>query len=367
MNVSEMLAKPSTAIAEYSPTAAALAGLRERLANVAYDVSTTKGLDVAKRDRAEVRDLRVSLEKKRVELKAPALERSRLIDAEAKRITAELEELEKPIDQQIKAEEARKDEKRKAAEMAEIGRVLSIMEAIGEINMAPALLQRKSAEFIAAELGVMRDAVLDASVYQEMLPQAKEVHIAAIAKVELLLKAKRHDEAESAKMAAERAELEQLRAAAAGQRRKDEAAAKAADDETARVERERLAAEIAAQREQQTRLDAEAAAVRKEADRVAAVERAEAQAKHEASMTDKRGAPNAYLLAKLEMILPLFQEARDALTEITEEQRKRQGISPTLADRMDAAGTYSIDDWRLAGAIDVPGAHIEHRRTLQIK
>ncbi|MBP7610126.1 MAG: hypothetical protein KA760_11550 [Steroidobacteraceae bacterium] len=56
--------------------------------------------------------------------------------------------------------------------------------------------------------------------------------------------------------------------------------------------------------------------------------------------------PHAYLLAKLAMIMPLFQEARDALTAITEAQRRASGISATLADRMDAAGTYSIDDWR---------------------
>lgn len=55
--------------------------------------------------------------------------------------------------------------------------------------------------------------------------------------------------------------------------------------------------------------------------------------------------PRAYLLAKLAMVMPLFQEARDALTAITEAQRKRRGISATLADRMDVAGTYSIDDW----------------------
>ena len=58
--------------------------------------------------------------------------------------------------------------------------------------------------------------------------------------------------------------------------------------------------------------------------------------------------PPAYMLAKLQMVMPLFDEARDALTAITEQQRKLRGISPTLADRMDAAGTYSLDDWEHA-------------------
>ncbi len=56
--------------------------------------------------------------------------------------------------------------------------------------------------------------------------------------------------------------------------------------------------------------------------------------------------PHAYLMAKLSMVMPLFEEARDALAAITETQRRLYGISATLADRMDAAGTYSVADWR---------------------
>lgn len=56
--------------------------------------------------------------------------------------------------------------------------------------------------------------------------------------------------------------------------------------------------------------------------------------------------PHAYLLAKVAMMLPLFEEARDALTAITEQQRVRHGISKTLADRMDVAGTFDLNDWR---------------------
>ena len=62
--------------------------------------------------------------------------------------------------------------------------------------------------------------------------------------------------------------------------------------------------------------------------------------------------PHAYLLAKLAMVMPLFQEARDALTCIREDQRILHGISKTLADRMDIAGTYSLDDWREPQAHD---------------
>ncbi len=63
------------------------------------------------------------------------------------------------------------------------------------------------------------------------------------------------------------------------------------------------------------------------------------------TVQDSEQLPPQYMLAKLQMVMPLFQEARDALTAITEAQRKLHGISSTLADRMDEAGTFSLDDW----------------------
>lgn len=56
--------------------------------------------------------------------------------------------------------------------------------------------------------------------------------------------------------------------------------------------------------------------------------------------------PPDYMAAKLLLVVPVLQEARDALTAISELARKAHGISPTLADRMDAAGTFSLEDWR---------------------
>ena len=96
----ETLDRPAieTSIAEYSPTAAGLADLAHRFKNVVFDVSTTKGDKEARAARLELVRLRTGLEAKRKELKAPALERSRLIDAEAKRITDAILLLEEPID-----------------------------------------------------------------------------------------------------------------------------------------------------------------------------------------------------------------------------------------------------------------------------
>jgi hypothetical protein len=55
--------------------------------------------------------------------------------------------------------------------------------------------------------------------------------------------------------------------------------------------------------------------------------------------------PPDYMLAKLQMVMPLFQEARDALVALSVAQCKLHGIDLSLGDRMDQAGTYSLDDW----------------------
>ena len=107
-----------TQIQEYSQTEQALAELRQRYEGATFDLSTTAGDKAARAARAEVKGYSVALEAKRKEIKAPALEHCRLIDAEAARITEELLKLEKPIDEQIKA-----DEQRIAAEKAENARI----------------------------------------------------------------------------------------------------------------------------------------------------------------------------------------------------------------------------------------------------
>jgi Lon protease-like protein len=66
----------------------------------------------------------------------------------------------------------------------------------------------------------------------------------------------------------------------------------------------------------------------------------------EVEMEVKAQEYSRYLAAKLAMVVPLFEEARDALCAITETQRKLHRISSTLADRMDEAGTYSIEKWK---------------------
>lgn len=208
----ETMERPSTEILEYSQTAAALADLRARLGGVAYDLSTIKGLDVAKKDRAEVRGLRVALEAKRVELKAPALERSRLIDAEAKALTAELVAIEKPIDDQIKAEERRKEAEKVAKENAEREAAALVSKRIEDVRRVAFQAAGMNSGGIALLISGLQKIEITLAEYGDRSGEALQAKAETLAKLEEMHAAAKAQEIETARIAAEREELNRLRA-----------------------------------------------------------------------------------------------------------------------------------------------------------
>jgi hypothetical protein len=229
----------TTEIAEYSATESGLATLREQYAGRVFDVATTKGMDEAKAARRELVSLRTTLEAKRQELKAPILERGRTLDAEAKRITAAIAEMEDPIDQQIKRREQELEAARKAKQEAEEARIRAEQEQLDLIVRAPLLLIGKPASKIAQVLGAL--CVRDMSMFSESaLPKAKELQAEAIAQLEAMHKAASEAEAQAA-------ENERLHA----QEREDEAqrlreaeaaeAARRAAEKAAALEAEHIA------------------------------------------------------------------------------------------------------------------------------
>lgn len=266
-----------TKIVEYSQVTAGLAELRQRFGNVAFDLTTTKGDKEARSARLELVRLRTSLEAKRKELKAPALERSRLIDDEAKRITSAILELETPIDQQIQAAEQKREAERQAKIEAERQRVAAIRARIDSITSVALRAVGKPAAEVEAKIKLLVGITIGPD-FAEFKAEAEAAHADTLGKLRDMHAAALAAEAEAARLAAERAELERLRAE---------------QEERERVERERMAAEqarIAAEqraeaerlealaREQRERLAAEEAAAkaeREKADRAAAAERAE--------------------------------------------------------------------------------------------
>lgn len=329
------IGRMETALTEFDRVSAGLAELRERFpVDVVYDVTTTKGMADAIAHRAAWRDPRINVEKLRKMAKAPVLALGKNIDARAAWLTERLLEGEKPIDDLIKAEEARKERIKQERAEREAGRILAIQEAIAEFSMIAMSVASKPSAAIAAEIEKMRAAEPDPVVFQEMIEQAKAAKQSALIKMDMALKAKQHDEAEAAKREAERAELEQLRRQAAEQKAKDEAAAA----EARRLEAEKAAAERAAAAAEQRRLDAEAAARRAEEDRIAAEARAKAQAEHEEAMRKER---EAAAEAKRQADAKAAKEAEKRRKAEAAAQKVRDA-APAMLDVLQAA-LQSVD------------------------
>lgn len=266
-------------VPEYTETAKALAELEGRMVNVVHDVTTGKGMAAAKKDVAELRGLWVALEDRRKAIKAPALERCRLIDAEAKQLESRLKDLAEPIKAQIDAEERRKEHEKAAKEQAERERVQAIHDRFNAIKALPLAAVGKTAAQIkdliaAAERTDVAFTGQDADT--NGAAAAYELRL-AIAGLRAALDAQLLADQEAQKIAAERAELERLRKVAAEQQaeldRQAEAErerlAEAARQEEAAARTARAAEELAARQAreaEQARIDAERAERRRQED-----------------------------------------------------------------------------------------------------
>lgn len=250
--------QPAKKIAAYSKTEAALAELNARYAGVVFD-PTPAGLKAAKEARATIRGYRTGIESTRKQIKAPVLEQCRLIDAEAERITAELEKLEKPIDEQIKAEEARKEAEREAAAEAERVRVSLIRDKIAGITGWPSVIVSQPSESIASAIAEMTAITITLEEYAEFSGEALAARAAALRSMNELHAAAVAREAEAARIQQEREELERLRDEAAERERQQEEERKAAEEKTKadkaaadaalQAERDAMQAQLQAERE----------------------------------------------------------------------------------------------------------------------
>lgn len=258
------------AIVAYSRTEHALTILRDKYKGATYDLTTTAGDKAARAARLELKTLRTDLEKKRAELKAPALLFGKTIDSEAARLTAEIQALETPIDAQIKADEKRREDERIAKEQAEAARRKVHTDGIAKIAGYVALATDLPAERIAAGIAYLE--ALDLSGFEEFTAEATETRGRTVSALQALHTKAVSREAEAARLEAERIEQARIAAEQAETARKlkeqqDELARQLAEvrqreerirqeEEARAAEKERLEKEAAA-REEQERQQAE--------------------------------------------------------------------------------------------------------------
>lgn len=267
----------STQIAEYSQTEAALATLAEQYKGVVYDVTNKEGMAAAKAGRNEIRGYRTALGAKRVEIKAPALERCRLIDAEAKRITAELEALEEPIAAQIKKEEDRIAAEKAAKEEALRKRVEEIQAKLQAMRELPIVSFSATAEQMQEYIAALETQQITEEAFGDFMPDAVNLKMATLVTMKLNLNTKLAQEAEAARIKADREALERQQAEQAARDAEAARQREEAERESRRkIEEEQRAARL------RIELDERAASIaREEKERQ---ERAEREAKEKAEL-----------------------------------------------------------------------------------
>ena len=369
----------TTEIAEYSPVEAGLNDLRDRLENVSYDLTTTKGMAVAKADRAEVRTLRTGLEAKRKEIKAPALAHCKLIDEEAKRITTELLKLETPIDEQIKARETVIEAEKAAKEAAERARIAAIVVRIANIREYVSLAAGCRTAARVDEL-LTKLSMISLGDFEEFADEAGAAHLDSMQRVTAIFDEKTQQEAEQARIKAEQAAAAEKLAAERAEFEAAQAAAK--------VEADRLAAEHAAQMAeakakadadlaaQRAAFDAQQAAAKAAADKAAAEQAAISKANRDAALIEadriaterqRLDDERAAFEAQVEAVKRVAEQA--AITQAAiDKARQAQSMPVELLDQLSATVTFlaSPDSTQEQATAQVEQAHAAIKKEAQI-
>lgn len=205
------------ALTEFEKVGAGLLGLTTQYKDVVFNVQTGKGMDEAKAARLAIREPRYAVGRALTAAKKELSSIKKNVEERAEQITTALLAIEEPIDAQIKAEEVRKDEEKKAKEAAEQLRVAALRERIAAIVSTPTSVAGGSADAILQALNALAAIGIDAS-FDEFIAHAADAKEQAVSTlITLHAKAVAAEEAQSV-IAAQRAELERFRAEIEAQR-----------------------------------------------------------------------------------------------------------------------------------------------------
>lgn len=189
-------------LAQFAEAEQTINVLVEKYRNVAFAVTTTKGMKEAKEARADLRDNgRLHVTKSEERIKGEVNDLKRVMASEVARLVAIVKPHEDAVDTQIKAEETRK-----ANEKAERDRIEAERIALHKANLETlagyaAQTEGRSAEDIEKAIGIVA-AIEIGDEWQEFKAQAEQAKAASVEAMQKAL-ATEHMRAENARMAAE--------------------------------------------------------------------------------------------------------------------------------------------------------------------
>ena len=305
--MSTAIAKPETGVVMFDVTDTEIAEMQSKyLALSVNGVNDKGGLVIVHEARMKVKNLRVSIEKRRKKLNEDALNWQREVNAAAKGLVSRLEPIEKHLEDQeaiIEREKQRLKDEAAAKAKAALDARLEQLTAVG-------------AMVNPATVAAMGDAAF--AEYLATCTKANETKLAAEAE------AKRIADEQAAALAAERAELERLRKEAADKQA-------AIDAENARVKAEQQAA--------QAKIDADNARIK--AEQEAAQRAIDVENARLAAIEHERQRQEELAKAREEAAAKAKAEAQAELEATAERQRlaevERVAAEKRAADEAEAA------------------------------
>lgn len=146
---------------------------------------------------AECRNMRVGIETHRKELKKDSLDYGRKVDAEAKRITASIEEVEQPMKAAKAKIDAEKEREREAKRVQEDQRIDRHKQGIAHIQYMPVERIGSGIMKIEETIEVLQNKDTSSEIFEEFHLEATEAKVQAIQKLrELIFSENRKLEAE---------------------------------------------------------------------------------------------------------------------------------------------------------------------------
>jgi hypothetical protein len=210
-----------TALASFAPIESHMRTLAARYKDVAYDVTTTKGMADAKAARLVLREEgRYAVQRLQDRLKKEANDLKRTLDAKGDELIALVKPAEDAIHAQIEAEEQRKAAEREAKAAKERERIADLDAKLAALSTwidrckEPGM----TAERIEKGIALLEDAQIDAAEWQEYAARAEDRKAEVLGVMHTLYDQAVVREAEAARLEAQRLENERIAAELAAQR-----------------------------------------------------------------------------------------------------------------------------------------------------
>lgn len=213
----------ATSIDEIDAVQLGLDELKTKYHGAVFDMTTASGADEARKARAAIRDPRYRVERARKDAKSKLAKLGKQIDERAGQITETLLELEIPIDNQIKAEEARKEAERQQKIMAEQQRQTAIRASLAAIAEIPAKTSR-DVDALRCAIAMLEEMQPSEAVFEEFIEQAISLRARSMETLRATLAEEEASQAQREELRRQQAELQAERERLDAERRKAEEA-----------------------------------------------------------------------------------------------------------------------------------------------